>query len=90
MRNTITRTITTSTIHSVYVDLSNETPTICKNAPITVNHEVRQAEAQKMVTKRYGAGVTITKIETNDILYEISIDDFVKYAKPVEKAGEQK
>ena len=88
MRNTITRTITTSKSHSVYVDLSNETPTICQNVPITVNREVRQAEAQKMVTKRYGAGVTITKIETTDTLYEISIDDFVKYGKPVVKAGE--
>lgn len=89
MRNTITRTITTSKIHSVYVDLSGETPTFCQNAPITVNREVRQAEAQKMVTKRYGAGVTVTKIELNETLYEISIDDFVKYGKPVVKAGEQ-
>lgn len=90
MRTTITRTITTSKIHTVSIVFENGTPSIKTNEPLTVNHEVREAEAQKLAKKAYGDGVTVSKIETVDTLYEISIDDFVKYGKPVEKAGEQK
>ena len=85
MRNTITRTITTSKIHTVSIVFENATPTIKHNEPITVNREIKQTEAHKIAKKTYGDGVTVEKIETTDTLYEISIDDFVKYAKPVEQ-----
>ena len=87
MRNTITRTITTTTINSAKICFENGTPTAIDLAPITVHGTLTQQEAQKIAVKRYGKGenVVVKSLETREKFYEISVADFIKYAKEVDK-----
>ena len=87
MRNTITRTITTSTINPVMIDFTNGTPTAKDLEPITVHGTITQEEAQKIVRKTHGKAlpIVVKSIDTVDKFYEISVADFIKYAHVVEK-----
>lgn len=86
MRNTITRTITESTICAVKVEIIDGKPEMCGVDPITVNGKITTEKATKLLQKKYGKGcpVAVTSITENDVLYEISVDDFMKYAKRVD------
>ena len=87
MRNTITRTITTTTIHPAKIAFENGAPVVQALEPITVHGIVTDKEAQKIAFKAYGKGdnIVVANLETNEKFYEISVADFIKYAKEVEK-----
>jgi len=84
MRTTITRTITATTIKSANVTFVKGVPTVTENLPLTINGIVAEDKALKEVRKVYGATAQVTDtMEVNDV-YEISVDDFIKYATKVE------
>ena len=60
-----------------------------ENAPVTVNGTVDGEKALKEIRKIYGATANISALtEFNDV-YEISVEDFMKYAKKVELKNEE-
>lgn len=88
MRANITRTITETTIKAFKIGFENGNPVAIDLDPIMVYGEVDEAKAVKMVKKVHGkeASVHIREIITEDVVYEISRDDFIAHAtrKPVE------
>jgi hypothetical protein len=83
MRKTIVRTIVASTINSANVSFANGKPEVKDNAPIVVNGTIEEVKAVKEVRKAYGETAYVTGInEVNDV-YEISVEDFMKYATKV-------
>lgn len=87
MRKTITRTMATSTIHGFSLTVENGQPkTECLD-PVTVMGKANDKEALRALKDKYGkdATVTVAKIEVAEDTYEISVDDFMKHAKKVDK-----
>lgn len=85
MRKTIVRTITATTIESAVVTFKNGKPEVTPNNPLTVNGVVDEDKALKAVCKEYGKKSQVTAITSVDDMYEISVEDFMKHAKKVEK-----
>jgi hypothetical protein len=91
MRTKITRTITATTISSGNVSFKNGKPIVTPNDPITLNGIIPEDKAIKEVRKAYGATAQVTEIKSVDDVYEINVDDFIKYAtKVVAPTPEQK
>lgn len=89
MRKVITRTITATTIESARVIFEMGTPVAKENPAITVNGIIAEDKALKEVRKAYGENTQVTNIVVVDDIYEISVDDFIKYAtKVVPQDGE--
>lgn len=91
MRKTITRTIPTTTIYSGIVKMVNGVPTVTMNDPITANGEIDENKALKLVRKAYDQKSIVTEVVVAENLYEISVEDFLKYATlvpPSEKEAE--
>lgn len=90
MRNTITRTITESTIYAVKLEIDNGQPVIAELPPVTVVGTISHDKALKAVYAEHGkqAGVNILRVEEREFLYEISVTDFMKYAKRVDNSTE--
>lgn len=91
MRNTITRTMATSTIHAYRLIMKDGKPEVESLAPLTIGGKATVKEAEKALRKEYGKEVpfTVSKIDVEESLYEISVEDFMKYAKKVEKADSE-
>ena len=90
MRTTITRRIAQTTIHPVKVTFENGVPTTAPLEPIVAFGEITPEQAKRIVTKKHGkdGNVVVAKTETAEKQYEISVDDFVKYAKIVDEKPE--
>lgn len=85
MRNTIIRTLTTSEIFGCKIIVKNGTPEIVQLESIKVQGKVNDEQALKHLVKKYGkdSSLSVTKVLEDSDTYEISIDDFMKYAKKV-------
>ena len=90
MRKTIVRTMTTSTVNAFLTKVENGKPVIDELEPITVMGKCSEKEALKTLREKYGktSAITISEITLNEETYEISVADFIKYAKKVEKVSE--
>lgn len=84
MRKEIQRTITATTILSSNVVLNSEGVETTENAPITVNGKISYDKALKLVRKTYGENAQIAVVNSIEDMYEISVEDFLKYATKVE------
>lgn len=85
MRKSITRTMATSTIHSVMLTMENDQPKVEKLEPVVVTGKATEETALKTLKSIHGknAPVSVTKIETSEDVYEISVEDFLKYATKI-------
>ena len=90
MRKTIVRTMATSTIHAFGLTMEGNIPKVETLDPITVMGKANEKEALKAVKEKYGKdkSITIGSIEVQEDTYEISVEDFVKHAKKIEKTEE--
>jgi len=86
----ITRTIPTHVISATVVEFDKvkKTPIMTEIKPVTVyggtmTDELAMKELHKAVVAP-STPVLITNIETTAIVYEISVEDFIKYAVKVE------
>lgn len=88
MRNTITRTMATSVIHAYRLTMKEGKPEVETLDPLTIGGKATVKVAEKALRKLYGkdAPITVSKIDVQEDVYEISVEDFMKYAKKVEKA----
>lgn len=84
MRKTIVRSITETTVKSAVITFVKGQPIAKENKPIVVNGVIGEDKALKEVRKAYGETAYVTEINSIDNVYEISVEDFIKYAKIVE------
>jgi hypothetical protein len=85
MRKTIVRTIVATTINSANVSISRDgILQATENDPIVMNGIINEEKALKEVRKAYGDSAQVTSIKSVNDVYEISVEDFIKYAKKVE------
>lgn len=86
MRKTIVRTMATSTITAYTLEMKDGAPVAKALEPITVMGKAKKKDALKEVKEQYElTNVTIGEIKVEEATYEISVDDFMKYAKRVDK-----
>lgn len=87
MRKTICRTMATSTIQAFKLTIENGQPKVENLEPLVVMGKATEKEALKALKEKYGknAPITIASIEVQEDTYEISVEDFVKHAKKVDK-----
>lgn len=84
MRKTIVRTMATSTITAYTLEMKDGAPVAKALDPITIMGKAKEKDALKAVKEQYGlTAVTIGEIKVEEATYEISVDDFMKYAKKV-------
>ena len=87
MRTTITRKLIVNTIHGYTVNV-DENGVATANAvdPITLYGNISRDQAQKELVKVSGkSNAVVGKVDTAEKVFEISVEDFVKNAKVVEK-----
>lgn len=80
MRNTITRTMATSQITGYRIKVVNGAPSVETLPTLTVGGKAKEKDALKALEKEYGKGVTVGSIDISEDVYEISVEDFLKYA----------
>jgi len=88
MRTTIIRTITATTIESVHVAFEKGQPKFVKNDTLTLNGKIDEASALKIIRKTFGENAQLQAVEETTNVYEISVDDFIKYATIVKDEKE--
>lgn len=89
MRKTICRTMATSTIKAYTVEMIDGTPVAKELDPIVIMGKAKEKDALKAVKEVHGTtAVTIGEIKIEEATYEISVEDFMKHAKKVEKIEE--
>ena len=87
MRNTITRTMATSSIHAYRLTMKDDKPVVETLPVMVVNGKATQKDAERLLRSEYGknAPITVKEIIVSEDVYEISVADFMKYAKKVSK-----
>lgn len=87
MRNTITRTLTTSVIKGFKLTMKEGQPIVEELTPIYAQGKLNEKQALKQLHKAYGksSSITVGTVEEVNDTYEITVEDFMKYAKKVEK-----
>lgn len=87
MRKTITRTMCTSTVHAYTLSIVDGKPVAKELEPVVVMGKAKEKDALKVLKDKYGSttAITVGKIQVEESTYEISVEDFVKYATKVEK-----
>lgn len=90
MRKSIVRTMTTSTIKAFLTKVENGKPVIDELEPLSVMGKCSEKEALKALREKHGktSAITISSIVVSEEVYEISVADFIKYAKKVEKSSD--
>lgn len=90
MRKTIVRTMATSEIKAFKLTMKDGQPSVVNLDPITVTGEVSEKDALKALKEVHGnlTGITVGEITVTKDTYEISVEDFLKYAKKVTKDSE--
>lgn len=90
MRKNITRRLTETKIHAVEVVMDGDNVSTKNLDPIVVYGNISDLEAKRELTRVHGNDKTIIlkKIESEEKNYQISVEDFVKNAKVVDKAEE--
>lgn len=90
MRKTICRTMATSTIKAYTLEMVDGLPVAKALDPVVIMGKAKEKDALKAVKDAYDVtAVTIGEIQIEEATYEISVDDFMKYAKKVEKTDEE-
>lgn len=87
MRNTIVRTMATSEIHACRLVVKDGKPEVENLPALTISGKATTKDAEKELRKVYGKStpVTVTDIKISEDTYEISVEDFLKYAKKIDK-----
>lgn len=85
MRKTITRSLVTSTIKAFTVDFTDGNPVAKALDPVTIVGKAKEKDAIKAVRNAYNiTAFTIGEIVYSESVYEISVEDFMKYATKID------
>lgn len=85
MRTTIRRKMIETTICSCSVEMKDGEPVLQKLEPVVVYGKVKPADAEKFVRWKHDCknGITITGIDSKEVMFEISVADFIEHATRV-------
>lgn len=82
-RETMQRTFTESEVKYGTIVVEGGKVTVVEHSPITVNGKLTTADAEKLLKKsNKNAKIVVLEITSKDVTYEMSIEEFKKYAKP--------
>jgi hypothetical protein len=81
MRKTMSKEITTTTLKLGKIKVLDGTPIVEQLPDETLIGTPNDKLIGRMMFKKHGAGITVYSKETNKLVYEMSIDDFIKYGK---------
>ena len=85
-RNTIQRTIETSRIYWAVIIIEDGNVVSIPQSSIVLNGRYTMDQANKWLKKNKSfSNMIATSVEITEQLYEISVEDFLKYATPVNK-----
>lgn len=90
MKQTITRTITSTEIDYVTIEVVNGEPTVTKADPIKANGNLSMKQALKVVEnslpfKDENVTYKVTNLKYNTNTYEMSVNDFIENSNIVNK-----
>lgn len=91
MRDKITRTMATSEIHACRLVMKGGQPEVEELPVLVIMGKATEKDAEKALRKTYGknASVVVRDVKVSEAVYEISVDDFVKYATRVDKVEKE-
>jgi hypothetical protein len=73
------REVTSTRVEFAQLTVVEGLPEVNKSVEELIGN-VDQEKAQKILTKKYGNGVTILSLEVDTKKYEMSVEDFIKLA----------
>jgi hypothetical protein len=79
MRKTMSKEITTTTLKLGKIKVLDGTPIVEQLPDETLIGTPNDKLIGRMMSKKHGAGITVYSKEVNKLVYEMSIDDFIKY-----------
>lgn len=89
MRTTIARKLVETSIEGYFVKVRDGEPIVQPLETLVLYGNFNKAEALRELKRVYGKldGLTVSKITAETKQFEISVNDFVKYAKVVDKSN---
>lgn len=84
MRNTIKKEIFYTTCRVAEMQVIDEKPTVVERDPERFIGKVSHANIARNLKKMYGKTLVPYDIQTESETYELSIEDFMKYATKIE------
>lgn len=90
IRTKITRTLQTTKIKGYKISMVDGKPVIEDLEEIAVCGMLTDDEALKQLGKVYGKSATVGNITYDEAVYEISVEDFLKYATKIDPKKEEK
>jgi hypothetical protein len=80
MRKTMSKEITTTTLKLGKINVVEGVPVVEQLPDETLLGEPNERNIGKHIYKKYGSGVTIYHKEVKKLMYEMDVEDFIKYA----------
>lgn len=80
MRKMMTKEVTKTTVKLAKMEMVNGLPQAIKMEDEILLGNVSLEKAQKEITKKHGAGVTVFEVAADTTLYEMAVEDFIKQA----------
>lgn len=80
MRKTLTKEITSTTVRIAKMVITDGQPTAEQLPDEVLLGNLDQEKAQKEITKKHGAGVTVFGVEADTKVYEMSVEKFLEHA----------
>jgi hypothetical protein len=80
MRKLMTKEVTTTTVQLAKMEMVDGSPVAVALPQETLLGNVSLEKAQKEMSKKFGAGVTVFQVVPNSFTYEMPVEDFVKVA----------
>lgn len=77
----MTKEVTSTTVKVAKMQMENGVPKAVTLPDEIILGNVSMEKAQKELSKKLGAGVTVFGVEPNTIVYEMPVEDFIKVAK---------
>lgn len=92
MKQTISRTITFTTVNYSTVEVKDGQPEFIEQTPIKVAGKMTEEKAVKYLEKEYGKDIKfiVTSLETDSGKYEMTLNTFIENAEKIETNQEEK
>jgi hypothetical protein len=81
MRKMMTKEVTSTIVKVAKIDMVEGQAVAVELEPITLLGNVDSEKAQKIVSKKHGAGVTVLAVEADTKIYELEVTEFLKIAR---------
>ena len=80
-RKMMTKEVTFTSVTLAKMQMVDGTPQALPVENEILLGNVNLERAQRVITKKYGTGVTVFKVEPTTEVYEMEVEEFIKHAK---------